>query len=89
VAEEQSFVTGSDDLAVRIANSLGLEGISVNSLSIHISAEEVICAECRFFPTRQQLEQAAKEIATLQGSGVIMGDVELFYSSILEENDEE
>lgn len=70
---------------MRIAESLGLAGMHINSISLHIEAEEAIYVECRFFPTKEQVERFADEISELKGRGVIMGDVELFYSSELEE----
>ena len=88
MSEGKAFLTGDSELASRIANSLGLEGISVNALSLHIEAGEVITADCRFFPTEEQLKSAAKEVAALEGGGIVMGKIELFYSSELDKDGE-
>lgn len=86
--KEKLFLTGTHPIAKRIADSLGLEGLNINALSIHIDAEDVISAECLFFPTEEQLKGLEEEIKYLEGKGVVMGKTELFFSSELEDNDE-
>lgn len=87
MSEKPIFLTGSDPIASRIANSLGLGDLNLNAISIHIQADEVISVECRFFPTQEQVKKAADEIATLEGKGVIIGETEFFYSSDLEDEE--
>lgn len=82
-----NLITGTHPIAKRIADSLGLQDLLINSLSIHIEADDVVSATCVFFPTQEQLEDMEKEVARLSGSGVIMGETELFFSSDLEAGD--
>lgn len=88
MTKEQVFITGTHPIAKRIADSLGLEGIAINALSIHIDAEDVISAECLFFPTEEQLRGLEEEIKYLEGKSVVTGKTELFFSSELEDEGE-
>lgn len=87
--KETVLITGSHPIAKRIADSIGLEHLLINSLSIHIEADEVVSATCIFFPTQEQLKDLEKEVAKLDGNGTIMGEVELFFSSELEPGEDE
>lgn len=87
--KETVLITGSHPIAKRIADSIGLEHLLINSLSIHIEADEVVSATCIFFPTQEQLKELEKEVAKLNGNGTIMGEVELFFSSELEPGEDE
>ena len=87
--KETALITGSHPIAKRIADSLGLEDLLINSLSIHIEADEPVSAACVFFPTQEQLKGLEQEVAKLNGNGAIMGEVELFFSSELEAGEDE
>lgn len=87
--KKTALITGSHPIAKRIADSLGLDHLLINSLSVHIEADEVVSANCVFFPTEEQLKAFEKEVAALSGHGTIMGETELFFSSELEEDENE
>jgi hypothetical protein len=82
----KKLVTGSSEIATRIANALGFEGLFVKSVNIKIAADEVISVVAVIYPTKEQCEALGGEIEKFKQFGAVHGVVEFTYT---EENDGE
>lgn len=77
------FVTGQSDIATRIINSLGLEGLYVKSIKMTIAADEIISVEAVIYPTEDQCEALGGEIEKFKQFGVVRGEVQFTYEETL------
>lgn len=77
------LVTGQSDIAKRISNALGLEGLFVKSIKLTIDAGEAISVEAVFYPTEEQCEALGGEIEKFKQFGVVRGAVKFTYEETL------
>lgn len=77
------FVTGQSDIATRIINALGLEGLFVKSIKMTIAADEIISVEAVIYPTEDQCEALGGEIEKFRQFGVVRGEVQFTYEETL------
>ena len=82
----KKFVTGQSEIATRISNALGLEGLFVKSVKITIAADEIISVDAVIYPTEEQCEALGGEIEKFKQFGVVRGAVQFTYT---EEGDDE
>ena len=82
----KKFVTGQSEIATRIINALGFEGLFVKSVKITIAANEIISVETVIYPTEEQCEALGGEIEKFKQFGVVRGAVQFAYT---EETDDE
>ena len=82
----KTFVTGQSEIATRISNALGLEGLFVKSVKITIAADEIISVDAVIYPTEEQCEALGGEIEKFKQFGVVRGAVQFTYT---EEGDDE
>lgn len=82
----KKFVTGQSEIATRISNALGLEGLFVKSVKITIAAGEIITVETVIYPTEEQCEALGGEIEKFKQFGAVQGTVQFTYT---EESDDE
>lgn len=80
---KKMLVTGQSDIAKRISNALGLEGLFVKSIKLTIDAGEAISAEAVFYPTEEQCEALGGEIKKFKQFGVVRGAVKFTYEETL------
>jgi formate-dependent phosphoribosylglycinamide formyltransferase (GAR transformylase) len=76
----KKFVTGQSEIAERIANALGFDGLFVQSVKITIAADEIISVNAVFYPTEEQCEALGGEIEKFKQFGVVRGAVEFTYT---------
>ena len=76
---KRMLVTGQSDIAKRISNSLGLEGLFVKSIKLTIDADKAISAEAVIYPTEEQCEALGGEIEKFKQFGVVRGAVKFTY----------
>lgn len=77
------FVTGQSDIATRMINALGLEGLFVKSIKMTIAADEIISVEAVIYPTEDQCEALGGEIEKFKQFGVVRGEVQFTYEETL------
>ena len=82
----KKFVTGQSEIATRISNALGLEGLFVKSVKITIASDEIISVDAVIYPTEEQCEALGGEIEKFKQFGVVRGAVQFTYT---EEGDDE
>lgn len=82
---DRMLVTGSSEIAVRIAEALGFGEFHVRSLELVIDAAELIKVQAVIYPTREQLEALGGEIEKFREFGAVKGQVEFTYT---EESDD-
>jgi len=76
---DRVFITGQSEVAQRIANALGLEGLFVRSLKLIINADEPIKAEAVIYATEDQVETLGLEIEKFAGFGRSKARIEFLY----------
>jgi len=81
----KKFVTGQSEIATRISNALGLEGLFVKSVKITIAADEIISVDAVIYPTEEQCEALGGEIEKFKQFGIVQGAIQFFYDE--ESND--
>ena len=77
------FVTGQSDIATRMINALGFEGLFVKSIKMTIDAGEIISVEAVIYPTEDQCEALGGEIEKFTQFGVVRGEVQFTYEETL------
>ena len=77
------FVSGQSDIATRMINALGLEGLFVKSIKMTIAADEIISVEAVIYPTEDQCEALGGEIEKFKQFGVVRGEVQFTYEETL------
>jgi formate-dependent phosphoribosylglycinamide formyltransferase (GAR transformylase) len=77
------FVSGQSDIATRMINALGLEGLFVKSIKMTIAADEIISVEAVIYPTEDQCEALGGEIEKFTQFGVVRGAVQFTYEETL------
>ena len=77
------FVSGPSDIATRMINALGLEGLFVKSIKMTIAADEIISVEAVIYPTEDQCEALGGEIEKFTQFGVVRGEVQFTYEETL------
>ena len=77
------FVSGQSDIATRIINALGFEGLFVKSIKMTIDAGEIISVEAVIYPTEDQCEALGGEIEKFTQFGVVRGEVQFTYEETL------
>ena len=77
------FVSGQSDIATRMINALGLEGLFVKSVKMTIDAGEIISVEAVIYPTEDQCEALGGEIEKFKQFGVVRGEVQFTYEETL------
>lgn len=77
------FVSGQSDIATRMINALGLEGLFVKSIKMTIAADEIISVEAVIYPTEDQCEALGGEIEKFTQFGVVRGEVQFTYEETL------
>ena len=77
------FVTGQSDIATRMINALGFEGLFVKSIKMTIAADEIISVEAVIYPTEDQCEALGGEIEKFTQFGVVRGEVQFTYEKTL------
>lgn len=77
------FVTGQSDIATRMINALGFEGLFVKSIKMTIAADEIISVEAVIYPTEDQCEALGGEIEKFTQFGVVRGEVQFTYEETL------
>lgn len=82
----KKFVTGQSEIATRISNALGFEGLFVKSVKVTIDAGEIISVDAVIYPTEEQCEALGGEIKKFKQFGVVRGAVQFTYT---EKNDDE
>jgi len=76
----KEFVTGQSEIAARISNALGFEGLFIKSVKITIAADEIISVDAVFYPTKEQCEALGGEIEKFKQFGVVRGAVQFTYT---------
>ncbi len=76
---DQMLVTGSSEIAVRIAEALGFGEFHVRSLELVVDATEPITVRAVFYPTKEQFEALGGEIEKFRQFGAVKGEVEFTY----------
>lgn len=77
------FVSSQSDIATRMINALGLEGLFVKSIKMTIAADEIISVEAVIYPTEDQCEALGGEIEKFTQFGVVRGEVQFTYEETL------
>jgi hypothetical protein len=77
------FVSSQSDIATRIINALGFEGLFVKSIKMTIDAGEIISVEAVIYPTEDQCEALGGEIEKFTQFGVVRGEVQFTYEETL------
>ena len=77
------FVSGQSDIATRMINALGFEGLFVKSIKMTIAADEIISVEAVIYPTEDQCEALGGEIEKFTQFGVVRGEVQFTYEKTL------
>jgi hypothetical protein len=77
------FVSGQSDIATRMINALGFEGLFVKSIKMTIDAGEIISVEAVIYPTEDQCEALGGEIEKFTQFGVVRGAVQFTYEETL------
>lgn len=77
------FVSGQSDIATRMINALGFEGLFVKSIKMTIDAGEIISVEAVIYPTEDQCEALGGEIEKFTQFGVVRGEVQFTYEETL------
>jgi folate-dependent phosphoribosylglycinamide formyltransferase PurN len=77
------FVSSQSDIATRMINALGLEGLFVKSVKMTIDAGEIISVEAVIYPTEDQCEALGGEIEKFTQFGVVRGEVQFTYEETL------
>ena len=77
------FVSGQSDIATRMINALGFEGLFVKSIKMTIAADEIISVEAVIYPTEDQCEALGGEIEKFTQFGVVRGAVQFTYEETL------
>lgn len=77
------FVSGQSDIATRMINALGFEGLFVKSIKMTIAADEIISVEAVIYPTEDQCEALGGEIEKFTQFGVVRGEVQFTYEETL------
>ena len=77
------LVSGQSDIATRIINALGFEGLFVKSIKMTIDAGEIISVEAVIYPTEDQCEALGGEIEKFTQFGVVRGEVQFTYEETL------
>jgi len=76
---DRVFITGQSEVAQRIANALGLEGLLVKSLELIVHADKPIRVEAVIYPTEDQVEALGLEIEKFAGFGRSKARIEFLY----------
>jgi hypothetical protein len=79
----KKIVTGQSEIATRMINALGLEGLFVKSVKMTIDAGEIISVEAVIYPTEDQCEALGGEIDKFTQFGVVRGEVQFTYEETL------
>ena len=77
------LVSGQSDIATRMINALGFEGLFVKSIKMTIDAGEIISVEAVIYPTEDQCEALGGEIEKFTQFGVVRGEVQFTYEETL------
>jgi len=75
----KTFLSGSSDEALAIANALGFGDFAVKSLTLNIDADKVITATAVVYPTEDQIKALGGELKKFKGFGTAIATIDFNY----------